>query len=59
MKTYTTYIVHLTSSSRYGSNKDYYYRTEAEAKQQAADLREWFKNIPSQKVTTSSHQWSN
>lgn len=55
-KTTTTYIVHLTTESGRGSNQDYYYRTEAEAKRQAAELREWFKNIPSQKITISSHQ---
>lgn len=58
-KNNTTHIVHLTSESRHGSNQDYYFRTEAEAKRHASELREWFKNVPSQKITTTSHDWSN
>ena len=58
-KNNTTYIVHLTSVSVYGANKDYYFRTEAEAKRHAAECREWFRNVPSQKITISSHNWSN
>lgn len=59
MKIHTTYIVHLTSDSRYGSNQDHYFRTEAEAKRYASEAREWFKNVPSQKITVSSHIFSN
>lgn len=59
MKTFTTYVVHATSDSRHGLNQDYYFRTEAEANRRAAELREWYKNIHSQKITQSSHQWSN
>jgi len=55
MKVQTTYIVHLTSNSRYGSNQDYYFRTKAEAKRHASELREWFKNVPTQKITITSH----
>lgn len=55
----TTYVVHLTSTSKYGSNQDHYFRTEKEQRRFAAEAKEWFKNVPSQQITTSSHQWSN
>ena len=54
----TTYIVHLTSNSRYGANQDFYFRTEAEANRRAAELREQFKNT-SQQILISSHAWIN
>jgi len=58
-KIHTTYIVHLTSTGNHGADQDYYYRTEQEAKNQAAELRRWFEGIPSQRIEITSHQWSN
>jgi hypothetical protein len=50
MKSFKTYIVRLTSNSCYGTNQDYYYRTEAAAKTQAADLRRWYGENTSQNI---------
>ena len=54
-KTLITYTVHLTSNSRYGTNRVYYFRTEAEAKNEAASLRRWYDNTPTQKIHIESH----
>jgi hypothetical protein len=56
VKTATTYTIQATNISPYGLNQDYYFRTEGEMKRRLAELREWYKNIPSQKFSTSSHQ---
>lgn len=48
--TYTIWIVRLTSSGRYGTNKDYSYRTETEANTQADTLRRFYGNDPTRKI---------
>lgn len=55
-KTFTTYVVHATSPSAYGLNQDYYFRSEAEARRRLSELKEWYKNIPTQKFSISFHQ---
>lgn len=58
VKTATTYIIHATHprGGAYGLNQDYYFRTEGEMRRRLAELKEWYKNIPSQNFSTSSHQ---
>lgn len=50
-----TYVVEATSTHRYGLNQDYYFRTEGEAQQYLAELKEWFKNCLGRQFKITSH----
>jgi hypothetical protein len=54
-KTATTYIVEIRTTSRYGLNEDRYFRNEAEARREIAELKEWFKNCK-QTFNLTSHK---
>ena len=58
-KLHTTWVVEVRSprSGAYGTNKDYYFRTEAEAKSEVAELRRWYGPNTTQTFKITSHTW--
>ena len=45
-----TYLVKLRSASRFGSNKTFYYRKPKAAERKARELKQWYRNVPTQQI---------
>lgn len=58
-KLHTTWIIEVRSpnTGAYGTNQDYYFRTEAEANTELENLRRWYGPDTNQTFTKTSHTW--